>query len=231
MKAVPHSDEIAKQMVKRFCDQFIWLRVVHNIYKELFENDETQILMKNTAPSFFSYFNTILINCLFLEFVKITDPVMTGAHENFTVDNLIKSINWPQNVYQELKALSEKTKIFKQYAKDARNKLLAHIDKEIFLSNKTLGKFPVGEDERFLEILERICNITHEVCFGSILGTISLTAPGDVVNLKRALTKALAFDRLLSESTGSELSKLFDYLKEAVPKISPNNGTKGGSKI
>jgi len=40
MKAVTPSDEIARQMVKRFCDQVIWLRVMHNIYKKLFENDE-----------------------------------------------------------------------------------------------------------------------------------------------------------------------------------------------
>ena len=139
------------------------------------------------------------------------------------MDNLIKSIDWPASVYEELKALSKEAKCFRQYAKDARDKLLAHLDKQIILSNKTLGKFPPGADERFLESLETICNITHKVCFGSIF-PISAAEAGDVLNLKRVLSKALAFDKLLSEGTEREKARMEDYLQDAL-KTSGKHGT------
>ena len=75
-----------------------------------------------------------------------------------------------------------------------------------------LGSFPDGEDERFLSLLEEICNITHEACFNSIFGSIGVSTLGDVEDFKKALKKALVFDRLFSESTGNETVKLFKYL-------------------
>jgi hypothetical protein len=231
MKIVGHDDEIAKQMVRKFCDQVFWLRVVHNIYKELFEDEEARILTERTAPSFFGHLNTVLHYYLLLEFVKITDPAtsMGQEQENFTIDNLIESIVWPKDVSQKLKSLNEKTKTFRKYTKMARDKLLAHMDKKIFLSGKILGEFPEGEDERFLKTLEEICDITHEVCFNRIFGYMSVVEPGDVVSLKRALKNSLAFIRLLSESKGDEKAKLYSYLQEKIPKTSPNNGTNGES--
>jgi hypothetical protein len=100
--------------------------------------------------------------------------------------------------------LSDKSRTFRDYIRDARNKLLAHTDKKVFLSDRTLGEFPEGEDEVFLKTLEEVCDITHEVCFGSIFGQMILAMPGDVINFKRTLANAVAFNELLSESTGQE---------------------------
>lgn len=59
-----------------------------------------------------------------------------------------------------------------------------------------------GQDEIFLSSLEEVCDITHEVCFGRIYGHIVVAKAGDVLNFKRALRNAVAFDKLLSESAG-----------------------------
>lgn len=69
-----YTDPAVRKMVKSFGNYVVWLRAVHNIYKELYKNDEADHLMVNTAHSFFDDFNVILINYLFLEFAKITDP-------------------------------------------------------------------------------------------------------------------------------------------------------------
>jgi len=204
-----YADVVVRQTVEKFCGQVLWLRVVRNIYKELFEHKKDRVLTEKTAPSFFSDLNIILHNFLILEFVKITDPATSRTskrevRENLTVDNLIESIEWPEDVHEKLESLNEKTKTFRGYAKNARDKFLAHSDKQVFLSGEMLGKFPKGEDERFLGTLEEICNITHEVCFGRIFGQILVTGPGDVLSLKRALKNALAFDTLSSERTQEE---------------------------
>lgn len=211
-----YTDTTVRKMVKSFCNYVVWLRAVHNIYKELYENDEAGPLMENTAHSFFNDFNEILINYLLLEFAKITDPstsrVKGATIENFTVDNLIKHVNWPEKIASRLEPLRKDVCLFRDYIKKARDKQLAHYDKETFLNEGALGGFPTGEDERFLSLLEKICNITHEACFNSIFGSICVSMLGDVEDLKKALKKAVVFDRLFSESTGNERAKLFTYL-------------------
>jgi len=98
LKTISYTDEAAKKIVKKFCEQVFWLRNVRHVYEELFENEQSSILMERTAPSFFADLNTILHNYLLLEFVKMTDPAETRQKENFTVDNLIVSIGWPNDI-------------------------------------------------------------------------------------------------------------------------------------
>lgn len=192
-----------------------WLRNVRHVYKELFENKQSPILMNKTAPSFFADLNTILHNYLLLEFAKITDPAETYDKENFTVGNLIVSIDWPQDIQGKLTSLSDKTKGFRSHIKPARHKLLAHTDKEAFLAERTLGEFPEGEDEVFLKALQEVCDITHQACFGLVFGQMIMAKPGDVVNFKRVLENAIAFNELLSESSGQEKTRLYSYLEKA----------------
>lgn len=212
-----HTDEEARKIIKKFCGQFFWLRNVRHIYKELFENDHMSVLMKRTATSFFNDLNTIIQHYLLLEFVKITDPAKNLKQENFTVENLIASIDWPDEIRQKLISLNHKTKCFRKHILAARHKLLAHMDKATILAERTLGGFPEGEDEKFLEALQEICDITHEACFGTIFGTPVLAMPGDVINLKRTLENAIAFVELLSESSKPEKTRLFSYLEKTRP--------------
>jgi hypothetical protein len=171
--------------------------------------------MEKTALTFFADMNRILQCYLLLEFAKITDPPRTGKKENFTVDNLIKSINWPQETRDRLTPLGDKTRGFRRHILGARNKLLAHTDKEIFLNDKTLGEFPEGKDEAFLQTLQEVCDVSHEACFGRIFGQMVLVKPGDVINFRRMLEHAVAFNELLSESSGEEKARLYSFLQKA----------------
>ena len=180
--------------------------------------------MEKTAPSFFADLNRILHSYLLLEFAKIIDPARTGEKENFTVDNLIVTINWPQDIRDRLTSLRDKTKGFRSHILGARHKLLAHTDKEAFLADKTLGEFPEGEDKVFLETLQEVCDITHEACFGTIFGQMVLTKAGDVINFRRTLENAVAFNDLLLESSGQEKTRLYSYLQKARHRPTPSKG-------
>lgn len=219
MNTISHTDEAAKKIVEKFCGQVFWLRDMRHVYKELFESEFSQILMEKTAPSFFTCLSRILQSYLLLEFAKITDPASTkvrdSERENFTVENLIVSINWPEDIKDKLTALLDRTKDFRSRVFVARNKLLAHLDKEAFLNDKIIGVFPEGEDEVFLETLQEVCDVTHEACFGTIFGVMVFAKPGDVIDFRRALENAVAFNELLSESSGEEKTRLYSCLQKA----------------
>jgi len=44
MKKMNYVDAIVAQMVKKVCSEVVWLRVVRNIYKELFEQEKAALL-------------------------------------------------------------------------------------------------------------------------------------------------------------------------------------------
>lgn len=205
MKTIPYTEEAAKEIVERFCDHVHWLVRVRHTFKVLFEDEQPscRTLMEKTASSFFVDLNRILQEYLLLECAKITDPATTGKYENFTVDYLVQKIIWPnEDILKQLKSLQDATERFRRYIEPARHKLLAHLDKSAVLSGETRGAFPEAEGRNFFNALQKICNITHEACFGTIYGDMITTGPGDVFNLIKTLRQAVAFDVALAESSG-----------------------------
>lgn len=235
LKTISYTDETAKEIVKRFCGHVHWLVRVRHTYRVLFEDKQPscQTLMEKTASSFFADLNRILQEYLLLECAKITDPATTGNHENLTVDCLVRNICWPddkpilkkptslpdndKNILDELKSLRADTEKFRGYIEAARNKLLAHSDRAAVLSGKPLGGFPEGKDRTFFGALQKICDITHEACFGMIYGYMSpiTLGGGDVINLRKTLECAVAFKKALSEGSGQNRTWLYSCLEKA----------------
>lgn len=213
----PH-DESTRELVKSFCDHIFWLKQVHFSFYELFEDDDAQFLMKRTAPMFFQDLSNILADYFLLEVAKLTDPSTSPAkgerRENFTVANLIETVEWPSHCLQEMKKLNETVVSFRKHIKSTRNSLLAHYDKNTVISGHSLGGFPVGKDRRLLEVLEQLCNLFHRAAFGEIFGDMVPNHPGDVLDLKKTLKRAIAFDKLFSGSKGDEFIRLSTLLKD-----------------
>ena len=205
-------DETTHKIVDRFCHQIVWLKQIYYIYCELFEDDNAKFLMQKTTPGFFADINKILIDYLLLEIAKLTDPAKSSKVENFTVANLIESIDWPPDCLKRIKKLNKTVLAFRKHIEPARNKLLAHYDKTTVISKKTLGAFPKGEDKKLLDALEQMCNIMHEAAFGDIYGSIALD--GSVLDFKETLVKAITFDKHFAESKGEDLSRLFRLLQD-----------------
>ena len=80
-----------------------------------------------------------------------------------------------------------------------------------------LGGFPGGKDRDFFRALQEICDITHEACFGKIYGYMSPIPlrGGDVINLRKTLRYAVAFEEALSESSGQNKTWLYSCLEKA----------------
>ena len=228
MKTISYTDERAKEIVEKFCAHVHWLVRVRHAYQVLFEDEQPscRTLMERTASSFFADLNTILQEYLLLECAKITDPAASGDYENFTVAYLVEHICWPtkqltalpdddKDILKEFKSLQAVTEDFRSDIKRARDKFLAHLDKEAVLSGEPLGAFPEGKDQDFFDALQKLCNITHEACFGTIYGDMSPITGGDVINLRKTLECAVAFKAALSESSGQNKTWLYSCLEKA----------------
>ena len=148
--------------------------------------------------------------------MKLMDPaesrVKNEYRENFTIFNLDETINWSSETKQTLRDLLEEIKPFQAYLKPARNMMLAHYDKEMMMTDARLGAFPAGEDDKFMRILEKVCNLIHAECFGTIFGDIGVTVAGDVYDFRKMIAKASVYDDLFESSTGEKRVNLYDRL-------------------
>jgi hypothetical protein len=178
--------------------------------------------MERTASAFFEVITGVLVDRFLLEVAKLTDPARStdGRYENFTIRNMLETIDWQGDVSRELAKLYESVLEFRKYIQAARNKLLAHYDKEAVVSGNTLGAFPEGEDERVLCALEQMCNVMHKASVGEVYGHMVASRPGDVSDLKRAMRNALAFENLLAQSKGEELRRLVGCLDDVDKGVS-----------
>jgi hypothetical protein len=186
--------------------------------------------LEKTASTFFYDLSNILADYFLLEVAKLTDPctspVRNGERrENFTVANLIDTVEWPSYCLKEIMKLYDDVIAFRKYIIPARNSLLAHYDKITVMAKEPLGGFPEGEDDRLMEVLEKLCNVLHEAAFGEILGDMVPNHHGDVCDLKRALKRAIAFDKLFSDSKGEELARLSKILKDVDGEMQRQHGS------
>jgi hypothetical protein len=203
----------AQKAVKSFCEYVVWLKAVHTIYLELFEDEGAEHLLQKTAPSFFVDINKMLVDYFLLSVARILDPPRMGRFENFTVDNFLETIDWPEYARGGLSDLNKTLQAFKAHIAPARNKLIAHLDKKAFIDDHVLGEFPEGQDREVIKALEDMCNVMHKASFGEIFGSISVGVGGDVLDLKKTLQRGLAFERLLREAKGDEKLRLYLMLK------------------
>jgi len=203
-----------QQLIKAFCHHYFWLSIVHHTYKTLFEDTSKHELLEKTAKSFFQNLNKIIIDYLFFQFCKFTDPAKMRNDFNLTVEYMVKYIDWAPDIKDKLSSLMSRLNELRNLIKDARHKIIVHRDVEVIISqNQVLGKFPKGKDEEFLDLLGEFCDCMHRACFGKSFGSISTASEGDVFDLIKTLKKSIAFERLLSEKSGDDLIKLYDLMK------------------
>ena len=212
MEKLPPQDERSRKIVDLFYHRLLWLKQIHYIRHELFEDNCSEHLIRNTAPGFFADLNIMLINHYLLEIAKLTDPAKSRKQENFTIANLIESIDWPPDRLKEINKLNQTVLAFRRHIVPARNKLVAHYDKTTVMSRITLGAFPKGVDKKTLDALEHMCNVMYGVAFGEIFGSIVLDK--GVLDFKEVLAKAIAFDKLFADSKGKDLSYIYSLLQD-----------------
>jgi AbiU2 len=113
-------------------------------------------------PIFFHDIHYLLQRNLVLVICNITDPAGTGDHTNLTVEFLIKYSDFSSapNTSDKLKELDESMRAFRK--KIARNKLIAHLDRESVQLGQPLGGAPQEDWLQFWLDLQDFLYIMHK---------------------------------------------------------------------
>jgi hypothetical protein len=111
------------------CD---WLRHKWTEFDELWGKGAEQVDLLNTvAPNFFYVINQVLFENVMLHLCRLTDPPKSMGQANLTVRSLSEPITDP--VFKmSVEDLATKASMDCQFARDWRNKRLAHMDLKAF---------------------------------------------------------------------------------------------------
>ncbi len=200
-------DETARVKVISFLGYINELKKMRLVYEELFKDDRAKELIEKTANQFFLDIQNVFTWYFFLVIAKVTEPYKNkkGNHENFTVSEIIQGIDWPKDVLNNLRRLSQLTKTIRDQISPA-GKLMSD-GEGISLPEATL------ECHRAITILEEIADTMYMACFGCACKAVELRVPGDVFDFKYRLRQAAAFQKMLSQSEGEEWIKLAGKLR------------------
>ena len=95
------------------------------------------------GPVFFSDLGDVMAEYIMLQMCRLMDPAEThvkgGLAENLTLKNLLKTLPLSSAVKDKLQLKVNRMDVICEPLKEARNKIIAHIDKKTALENKPLG--------------------------------------------------------------------------------------------
>ena len=193
---------ITPDAIEEFCHQCYTLKALYNQYIFLYESDRKSRsdLLNKTARDFFNNLQDILIERIFLDICKITDPATSGKNSNLnsnlTIKYILKEIEQDTKKNLGLDELSNEIHKFREHVVEARNKIIAHSDFETIKSNKTLGTFTKSENDKFWENLLKFVNKISNHYFKSpvIIDNI-VDGTFNAKDLILALKKAAYFDQ------------------------------------
>ncbi len=183
-----------KELVKKFehfREECIWLTNCYNLYRNLYEGGEsTDGVLDRVAPAFFHDLNRIVVEYIFLQICKITDPAQSKRRQNLTVANLNERLDALGLLTQDLRDLRAELDGYRALIILARNKLISHLDWQAVQEGKTLGEHEAVEVTRFFACLFRYTDLVGEACGVGPLDYSVSACRGDAIDLLRALRNA-----------------------------------------
>lgn len=180
-----------------FRQQCIWLRRCFNTSDSLFHKEEPRRVLQKAAPHVFYDLFIVMIHYGLLQAAKVTDPARSWSKaakayvESLTVCNLNEHLQAEGLMNQAIEDAAAGVMRYRPFIVEARNKVIAHIDKAAAIADQPIGAHPLEERVAFLDHLQ---NYNDEV--GRAVGEGPLdfrvqAGAGDAIALLQCLRVSL----------------------------------------
>jgi hypothetical protein len=134
----------------------------------------------------------MLVDNLFLQFSKITDPAGSGRRTNLTTNYLLEKLPWPNDVRAKLAEINGRLLEFRKLIEPARSKRIAHVDFAAQIErHDNLGAFTQGREMEFLQDLQAFLNTAFGHFHNGDHRPIAISMSTDTHKLVRALEKSV----------------------------------------
>ena len=177
---------------KTLRDQAIILRQTFDTFNFLFSADpEIDDILKSTAELFFYDLNQIMVEYLILLIGRMTDPPEMHGRVNLTIPYMTRLVceddDVELNIHAETRSKIEKLDRqigeYRSLINPARNRIVAHNDREAHVYQQTLGGHTEERMEQFFDNLQEYFDETGNAIGVGPLDFRNVAGHGDVQNL------------------------------------------------
>ena len=181
---------IIKKDFDIFREHCIEIRRNFNTYEALYLSGHDQIL-KDTAIWFFHDLSEILTRDWILQVCKLMDPSSTKigkkSFENISISLIDQQLKNIDLFDKKIERVSKRIISYGSKLKPARHKYLAHLDRETYINDVTLGGTTKQELFDFLEDIQCYCDLVGEAIDSGPLDFSASNSSGDVWDLLMVL--------------------------------------------
>jgi hypothetical protein len=130
-------------------------------YVELFASEKRVERLNKSAPAFFRMIQDELWTATLLHIARLVDSPRTGGKPNLTVRNLTDLVE--QQLKMPLAALIDKAIEHASFARDWRNRVIAHTDLSLALQEGTSAPLQEASRAHVNTALNSLANVINEV--------------------------------------------------------------------
>ena len=114
-----------QKVVKAFAEDCAWVRTIRDHFAVLFESGaKHESLLREVAGEFFHDMNLVLIDYLFVQMCRLTDPASSGKGRTNLTSSYILELDWSQETHSELESANRQLLEFRGKVERARSKLI-----------------------------------------------------------------------------------------------------------
>jgi AbiU2 len=194
--------------VKEFSSHCAYIRTVYVLAVRIWRDssEDERKLMEGISPSFFLDMGQVLAEYAVLSACRITDPANSGSkNENFTIEFFVNSFPTTSPTFSQLEKLQQAMDKHRAKIKPARDKFIAHADRDAIRKGKSLGMATWQEWDEFWSSLKTFVNVLNEQALGKPFDINIAGVFGDAEMLLKSFRQSGYFETLLKE--GSEAVK------------------------
>jgi len=165
------SEELKRQYIEAMGDglgSVFWtlhlhvsdLYLVWRQYEQLFaENEETVVLLNESAPTFFGVIQGQLWDSVMIGISRLTDPAKTFKSQNLTILALPALIS-DANLRRDVQILCDVALNDAEFARTHRNKRIAHNDLD-YVIDRAAHPLPAATRVKIKASLDSICSVLN----------------------------------------------------------------------
>ena len=191
-----------QEVVKAFAEDCAWVRTVREHFAVLFESGEKrQNLLGVVAGEFFHDLNLVLIDYLFVQLCRLTDPASSGKGRRNLTSRYILELDWSQETRALLDSSNRRLIEFRGKLERARSKLIVHADVDVRLGKLAEGEFTQQEEEVFWSALQAFVSAAYLEAFDEPFEIRLASQGGDAHSLVSHLIDAVDYEDMVQEDS------------------------------
>lgn len=209
----PNLPQTLSKSFKKLWQDVVNLHAKWNLFQQLYGEQESVAVLKETAPWAFRTFQLVLLDDILLSICRLTDPAQQGGNTNLTLAQLIDCID-PDKHGEFKQKVSEAYSLMADsftFARGHRNRRIAHTDLATYNQPKPLPDIDHQKIAKAIEDITTVMSMVELHINKSSTSYSNPPFPGTGADILFWLRKGLA-------ATEAEEQKARGNVSDASPK-------------